>query len=658
MRPLPITQIRPAGWLREFLHTQQLGLTGHLEVAGRPFGTIGWGRPDANNDANVVWEPYEQDGYWLDGMIRCGLLLEDPWLTDKARARIDRVVADAEDADGYLGPAALRDLAGEDVTWPYARRRRWAHSVFFRALMADADDDQRRDRFARVLERHYLSTDYPHVEQREVCNVEAMLWVYERTGNAALLEKAVTAFGAFNERFGDEPTSVASLCSSAKPCGHGVTFHEMAKLGALLYAHTGREDWLEASINAYRKLDEHQMLVSGVVSSSEHLAGKDPLDSYEICDIADQTWSQGYLLMITGDPAYGDAIERACFNAAPGAVTPDFKALQYFSCPNQVIATATSNHNEQFIGRKHMSYRPRPGTPCCPGNVHRIMPNYAARMWMRHADDGIVAALYGPSLLTTTVGESEMQVTLRQETQYPFEEQVTFHVDLARPVTFALHLRLPGWCDAPSVEVNGETVATNGRTGWARIERQWQGGDVVRLNLPMTLKLTRWSAGGVSLERGPIVFSLPVPTRWERDRDDPQSNDAFPAWNAYPSGPWNFALDVQEISLKDDVVVEQTEAATSWWTGEQPPVRLRVPVRPVEDWSLRCATTLVDKNRSADDHRLSTVVREGDFAFTPPLPDPATLSKRFGPQQWVDLVPFGCTRLRMTIFPDADEQRP
>ena len=59
---------------------------------------------------------------------------------------------------------------------------------------------------------------------------------------------------------------------------------------------------------------------------------------HETCDITDHTWALAYLLQATGDARYADRIEQVIFNALPGSITKDFRALQYFSCPNQVIA--------------------------------------------------------------------------------------------------------------------------------------------------------------------------------------------------------------------------------------------------------------------------------------------------------------------------------
>jgi hypothetical protein len=69
------------------------------------------------------------------------------------------------------------------------------------------------------------------------------------------------------------------------------------------------------------------------------------------------------MTMATGDGLWGDRVERACFNAGMGAVKKDWKGAQYFSCPNQFLATQNSDHNAMNLGHQMMSYSPTPATP-------------------------------------------------------------------------------------------------------------------------------------------------------------------------------------------------------------------------------------------------------------------------------------------------------
>ena len=641
---LPLAGIEPEGWLREYLEKQRNGLTGHIEVAGPPFNTEGWCSKELIRKDNTHWVPYEQTGYWVDGALRCGHLLRDPWLIEKAARQVEHILNNP-DTDGFLGLPALK----ESEHW-----NRWAHVVFFRALMAhySATGDKR---IVQALQKHYLGGKHNHAFGRNVCNVEIILWTYEKTGDSRLLDLALDAYAAYNRQQPDADTSLATMLSDKKGTEHGVTYNEIAKLGAILYMTTGKQKFLDATVNAYRKLDRDQMLIAGVHSSSEHLEGKNPLDSYETCDIADFTWSAGYLLMATARVEYADKIERACFNAAPGAVKSDFKALQYFSCANQVVASANSNHNLFFRGEKWMSFRPNPGTQCCPGELNRIMPNYAARMWMTDNKAGLVAALYGPSRITARVGNELREVTIIQETNYPFSEEINFIIHSSKDVKFPLVLRIPGWCKDASLAINGKKLATTCKAGtFVTLNRTFRPGDRVTLTLPMTLKTSQWAHGGIGIERGPLVYALRIEENWEVDKNEVNQSKEFPAWNLKAASPWNYALCLDGKKLEDVIKVIHRDPSNDSWTLDGAPIELHVPARRIHNWKLEHPRTVeshiyLDGVIQIDEESKG---RTGDFEFTPQLPDSKTLSQGLNKRtETVRLIPYGCTHLRIAIFP-------
>jgi hypothetical protein len=645
-RELPITAVQPEGWLRRYLEKQRDGLTGHLEASGFPFNTRGWLARTIRTSAGTGWWPYEQIAYWLDGMVRAGLLLRDEFLVKKARRQLDHVLAHP-DADGYLGPPFMKDPTEQN---------RWPHAVLFRALMAlhSATGDAR---IVRAVKRHYLADFAAHGKDRNVCNVEPMLWAYAQTGDRRLLDRALAAYREFNRLSPEHDAALETLLSPKRPTEHGVTYNEIAKLGAVLYIYTGKERYLDATVAAYRKLDEHCMLIDGVCSSSEALRGKDPLDSHETCDIADYTWGVGNLLLATGRAEYADKIERACFNAAPGAITNDFRALQYFSCPNQVIADRASNHNLFYRGAEWMSYRPCPGTACCPGEVNRIMPNYAARMWLRDGRGGLVAALYGPSRITAVVGRAEQEVTVVEETGYPFAEHVEFQVRTARPVAFPFSVRIPRWCRTPRLLLNGRPVRAKLTPGtFVTLRRTFRHNDRVTLELPMVLKLSRWPRGGLGIERGPLVYALRIEEDWRVDRRDRNSTKDFPAWNLYPASRWNYALAVDERTLARDVQIVRKPLVADPWSIEAAPIELRVPARRVAGWRIQKRKSLL--REICIETYFPKVTVKGRFSLTPQLADAATLGRRLGRTlETVTLVPYGCTHLRIAIFPHCKSRR-
>ena len=647
-RELDLAAIRPAGWLRRWLERQRDGLTGHLEHAGYPFNTPGWRQDPIRWKGRAIrsWWPYEQTAYWIDGMARLGVLLGDNHLLGKAFRQLDCVL-ERPDSDGYLGPQALKRLT------PRGRAERWPHAVLFRALMAGLPAGRRRA-ILRRLARHYLSGTAKFDEWRNVCNVEIMLWLYGETGDRRLLDLARRSLAGFNRRRPAAPASLRAMLSNAIARDHGVNYCEISKLPAILFLHTGNRKALRASVNAWRKLARDHVLADGVPSSTEHLRGRSPTDGHETCVIADAAWSLGYLLMATGNAAYADWIENTVFNAAPGATLPDFKALQYFSSPNQVVADASANHHEHGFGWAHKSYRPNPATECCPGNVTRIGPNFAARMWMERPGRGLSAALYGPSAVTFR------GVTISEETDYPFGENIRFAVETRQPAAFSLFLRIPGWCRRARLRINGEPFAgALNRGTFVEVRRTFHNGDRLELELPMDVRRERQPGGGLCVRRGPLLYALPIPARRRRDRRDKRSSDEFPAWNLRPAGPWNYALPKVSKHWKNVEVVfpnigkNGANFSNVWkkngiffqclenpWAG--PPIALRVPAVRVPGWRARRRTLLRDRRQGA---------RRGDFRMTPPLPTARALAKALRRIEWITLVPYGCTQLRIAVFP-------
>ena len=111
----------------------------------------------------------------------------------------------------------------------------------------------------------------------------------------------------------------------------------------------------------------------------------------------------------------------------------------------------------------------------------------------------------------TVAGQS---VTLAQTTEYPWDGRVAVSVSPAEPTSFRLRLRLPGWCRVPKISLNGTVISPKIELGYAVLEREWQSGDTVTLELPMPVERIHASPrvsadrGRVALQRGPIVYCL------------------------------------------------------------------------------------------------------------------------------------------------------
>lgn len=630
-----IRSISPNGWLHQFLLNQRDGMTGHLDEIGYPFNTVSWAgekvmpakerwsRPDKIEYWGEWW-PYEQTGYWIDGMLRCGHLLKDESLVKKSRKYIEYVLEHVA-ADGVLGP--------KHVTF------RWPHAVFFRAWMAEYSAT-RDVRLIKALMKHYQATGVEPYQANDdglsAHNLEEICWLYGITGEQWLLDNAQKIFAG--HRGSGRSTHLESLLSDKTPEMHGVCFHEALLLPIILYMYTGEEKLLQAARNGFRKLERDHLLVDGVPSSYEHLSGKDPRMAHETCNVTTFTWTAGYMLLATGEAEWADRIERACFNAGPGSVTKDFKAHQYFSSPNQVVADmTTSYHKLKDYGSTSMAFSPGHFVECCTGNVNRFMPNYAARMWLSDGGAGVVAALYGPCTLKARVGEKGDIVTIVEKTDYPFSEKIAFEIHSKSQVRFSLWLRVPGWCSRASLQINGRPEAIDlVPSTFVKIDRAFSPNDLIELSLPMDLKLTHWPNNGIALERGPLVYSLHIKEDREIVKGVLNTTERFPAYNIRPTSAWNYALAINETNLAPQVEIVQRPVPTNPWQVGDSPIQLLVNARRVKGWEL-------DHGKDPESGL--------EYRTTPPLPETVDVAGQ--PLERIMLVPLGCTCIRLTVFPQC-----
>jgi hypothetical protein len=636
--------VRPEGWLLGWLQKQATTLGSHLPEISWPFTEDYWGTEQQGaywlqEQEGEQWWPWEQKAYWIDGATRLAILLRDEQLLERTKQTIAHTFLHP-DAEGYLGPELFQDPLGDYHRWP--------HVVFFRSVAAMVDASAAvpgvsSTQIAELMQRHYLKDNASYGKpKRNVNNIEDILWCYGKTHERRLLAMAEKAWAEY-QKYANDPENadlgVLRVMGDTPINTHGETYAETAKQPAILYLYTGKPEYLKFGIAAQRRIFDFHMLIDGVPSTSEWFSTTTSLDSHETCDIADHTWSWGYYLMATGNSSWADRIERACFNAAPGALRNDWKALQYLSCPNQFLATLDSDHNWPKFpehGMAMMAYQPNPGkrTACCGGNVHRILPNYVIRMWMR-SGDGLAAVLYGPSIVSAKVGAENTPVEISQATHYPFDEEIRLQINAEKPVSFPLSLRVPGWCSAPRVTINGTPVQAHpNEDGFVVLQRTFKPGDRITLTLPMRLALSHWPQNGVGVERGPLVYSLPIDAKWTTTVEPKYSTEEFPAWEARPESAWNYGLALDESSLEHAVKVQTQPVARdeTFDPWQNPPVHLTVPARKIAGWELQ-------QNPEKPEQK-----------FTPPLPDLASVqvSETVEP---ITLAPYGSTKLRVTIFP-------
>ncbi len=608
------------GWLHQFLEYQKTGLTGHIEDAGYPFNTGMWTAQVNDKQEDRYWWPYEQSGYFVDGCLKAGYLLHDSTLINKAKQQVEYVL-NKHNPDGRLGPQGLK-----------GRWNKWPYTGFLRSFMTEYTVNH-DPRIIDAMLKHYSTyRGAEFADELDLCNAEEMCWLYGISGDKEMLEMAESAYATFksDHKYRDRDDLDINFSSDIIPKYHGVVYIEIVKIPAILYSYTGNKAYLNEALHGISQMEKYDMLVSGVPSSTEQFKGISETAGHETCNLSTIPYTYGYMLQITGNASWADKIEKAVFNAGLGAITKDFRSEQYFSAPNQFIATMTSNH--LGYGDARMAFLPGHDTECCTGNVNRFMPYYIDLMWLETKNNGVAAALYGPSEISIKAGAIKQPVHITETTQYPFDEKVNFNIATKSPVKFAFQLRIPAWCRNPSIEINNKRVEVTIKKGeFFTIDRVFKNGDKVELSLPMHIAISKWPNDGLAVERGPIVYSYPIPAKVDTVQDYKKSTAAFPGTEYRPAGSWNYVLLAKNAK---DVQVIKNNNYSYPWSAKMAPVTLKVPAELLSNWTLH----------PAKDTQGELTLQTSSF----PVNRDST-----GKKQYIDLVPYGSTFLRLTVFPAA-----
>jgi hypothetical protein len=627
--PLPPGAVEPSGWLRDWALEARDGITGHLDERHATFAD-GWKgspikAPGATADG-TGW-PLEQSAYWLDGALRLGFVLHDEDLIRKIRARLDPVVEGVNHADS--GASFIYWKKG----FKPAGFDSWAHSQMGRALLALYQGTGER----RVLDAMVkVYADYPtnmgalRLDGDAVsglCNLDPMFEVYSLSGDKRVLERALAALS--------QPSVVRDIQDMAEnrlAPGHMVIFYENIRLPAVAYLWTGNPLHLQATLNAFRWLDDHDMLPYGVASGEEFASGVGALRKTETCDVTAMLLAASWMYRIQGQADWGDRMERAFFNAGAAPVARDFQTMSYYQSPNRLRSDSLPREQPVCPGPGGIRFGELgcSNVLCCVGALNRIIPNYIIHMWMATPDNGLAATLYGPSTVNALVGP-RVPVRVTARTDYPFAEVIHLRVEPEKAVSFPLYLRIPGWCKTPKLKINGSPFKpVIDSRGFAKIERTWKRGGTVELTLAMEPTLARgyetefpaanrayfgFEPDSLFQKRrlpyesvlyGPLLFALPIP---DADPNTP-----------VPDARWQFALDNRADKNGQDIKVRRKAMPAKWNWLLAAPVTLEAPAR-------------------------SFAWQPTDLQALPGAPVSG------GQSETITLVPYGCTKFRVSMFP-------
>ena len=480
--PFPMTDVRllPSSWKemmelnRSFLYSlpndrlaHNFRVTAGLPSDADPLG--GWEDPKGELRGHYV-------GHYLSACAMLHSSTGDSFIRAKADDLVTMLAA-CQAKDGYLGayPTELYDRLRQ-------HKEVWAPFYTYHKILAGlidmykyAGNQQALDMAERMAgwadsyARSFSDDDWQKVLLVEQGGMmESAFNLYAITGNAKYRDLAY--------RFEHKKIFEPLAAGEDKLDGNHANTNIPKIIGAARgYELTGDERLKTISDNFYRIVTGHHVYCTGGTSNGEMwkapnaIAGELGPDAEECCCSYNMMKLARHLYGRDPDAKYFDYCERVLYNVRAGTQDRNGMLMYYVSLHPGLYKTF--------------------GTPldsfwCCTGTGSEEYTKLNDSIYW-HDEDAVFVNLYIPSKLEW----KERGLTLKQTTKFPCDERITFTVENAPSKSTALKLRIPYWATKGVViAVNERPVeATPAPSRYVTVNHEWKAGDVVTLDLPLTL---------------------------------------------------------------------------------------------------------------------------------------------------------------------------
>ena len=479
-------------------------------------------------------------GKYLTSAVQILRLTQDANLKTFIRGFVNQLVQ-LQDADGYLGPWPQGSrLTGEAPNVGGKAGNTWDawghyHVMLGLILWHEESGDKKALHSAikiadLICEKFLGNTGNRLVDtgstEMNLAVIHTLCILHRKTKTEQYLDMALQIVDEFAAEGPDGPLAGDYLRAGLV----GKEFYETPKprweslhpiMGmAELYWITGEDQYRTAFEGIWWsivKLDRHN---NGGFSSGEKAQGN-PYHQGAIETCCTIAWiaASVEMLRLTENSVVADEIELSTLNSVTGLHSHTGRWVTY-NTPMDGVRRASA-HDIVFQAREGS-----PELNCCSVNGPRGLGMVSDWALMR-CRGGLILNWYGPTIMKTRLS-SGVAVELTQETEYPRTGKVTLNVCPSRPAQFVLKLRIPYWSSKTSVKLNGERVKSVSPATYLALDREWQVGDKIELELDMSLHYwvgEKECDGKVSIYRGPILLT------YDR-RLNTMDPDELPALNA------------------------------------------------------------------------------------------------------------------------------
>ncbi len=534
---LQFGEVKPSGWIREQMDRDLAGFTGHLDELVPDLITkddiygqnrlskrdkskdVGNIKEGADWEVQYLWWNSESQSNWRDGQIRQAILTGNNEQLSKVESYLQHILA-TQDSNGYLG------IYDKNLRYKFKTENGelWAKATLLRGILAccESGTGDRQlllssiERAVKdVMANYPINHSDPFGVQKSFAGIchglvftDVLDRLHQLTGKQEYLDYAAFLYQNYSKsKLMEEDICLDNILNPRyKLKGHGVHTYEQLRSLTVAYYATG-DIKLKKALDIYLRRIDSVTSPSGGPVGDEWIGGRKADASqtgYEYCSIHELLDSYCLLLQKSGKSDFGDKIENLFFNAAQGARHPTESSIAYLKSDNSWYMCGPLNDTIPVKRQTRYKYSPvhQDVAVCCIPNAGRIAPYYVRSMWMRDRD-GLVAALYGPSVLETSV--RNQMVKIEEVTDYPNNYTIRFKFTLDNPLKFTVKFRIPAW--AKGVSLN---LPHTDKGNYILVTKTWQNGEEAVLEFTPEIELRHDFKKQAYYTYGPLVLAHPV----------------------------------------------------------------------------------------------------------------------------------------------------
>lgn len=484
-----------------FLQAQQTDLKYILELdADRllaPFLKDADIEPDAPNYGN--WESTGLDGHigghYLSALAMMYASTKDERLIERLNYSIDKLEqCQIKNGNGYVGGVVgaqkmWKEIANGKITVDnFSLNKTWVpwyniHKLFagLRDAYLFADNEKALGMLIKLTDWAYEFSSHltdDQIQKMLRCEHGGMNEIFadvaELTGNKKYLELA--------RRYSHHLILDPLVKGEDKLTGMHANTQIPKVIGYKRIADIENDTiWNNASKFFWETVVEHRTLSFGGNSVREHFNPTNDFSKVIESEQGPETCNTYNMLKLSRaffeseqETKYLDFYERGLFNHILSSQMPEKGGFVYFT-------PIRPQHYRVYS-------QPHEGFWCCVGSGLENHSKYGEFIYS-YDDD---ANLYVNLFIASTVTWEEKDMTIEQQTKFPFEEKTTFIVSPKKKTKFTLKLRYPNWVKAGALKllINGNVQEVNAQPGQLiSICRKWKKGDKVELWLPMHISV-------------------------------------------------------------------------------------------------------------------------------------------------------------------------